>query len=264
MALAYPQEVTQDIIVENDIYNNNLSTINIEADKTPIAVISASEVTPVINTTVHFKSTSYSPDAPPAALTQTWYINGIIVSTALEFNYSFSELGTQNIMLIVEDEHGRKSDAQLGIKVQEKPIQQPIIYADTSQFSGEVPEAVWTPIFSVTATKAAVNASCKMDLSAGVGSSAKSPPLEFLPSSASIRAIVGGSVIYSGTMYPPANAASWQPWLHIATKTFTRTINIGDVMKVEVSWSDTDSIASLYSSCNDCINGDFQIVATPQ
>ena len=35
VALAYPQEVTQNIIVENDIYNNNMSTIIVESDKTP-------------------------------------------------------------------------------------------------------------------------------------------------------------------------------------------------------------------------------------
>ncbi|RLC84144.1 MAG: hypothetical protein DRI37_09390, partial [Chloroflexi bacterium] len=48
IALAYPQEVTQDLIIENENYNDINNTIIIEADKTPVAIISFSNTSPVV------------------------------------------------------------------------------------------------------------------------------------------------------------------------------------------------------------------------
>ena len=137
VALAYPQEVTQDIIVENDIYNNNMSTIIVESDKTPVAKITASHTSCEVGTVVTFSAgASYSPDNPPQDLTYRWIIQGVEVSTAVTFQYTTSIIGANDIILIVEDEDGRYGDDSTTLAVKDKTYISNT-YVDNTQYVGQ-------------------------------------------------------------------------------------------------------------------------------
>ena len=266
VALAYPQEVTQDIIIENDIYNNNLSTIIVESDKTPVAKIVMSSTSITLGESVTISgSTSYSPDTPQGEIVRyEWIINGVNVSNAETFVYTPTEIGQSDILLLIEDDSGRLGDTSTTLRVEEKPAIPAVTYTDTSQYIGNIPESTWTDIFTIIAQESAVNANCILDYSAGFGATWTSSDGKHHPQSAQIRLTINGTVVYSGIVNAPATSYQ-SPWLKVDTAQFTRTINKNDTIKLQVQWTDTNQYASLYSVCsNGCINGELQIVATPQ
>lgn len=132
IALAYPQEVTQDLIVQNDIYNNNLNEITIEADKTPVAKIVMTQTQMVIGDTMTISgSSSYSPDNPPQDLTYKWIINGVQVSTAVQFSFKASQTGIFDLLLIVTDEDERKGSASKTFNVVEAVVVPDLIFSNS-------------------------------------------------------------------------------------------------------------------------------------
>jgi len=121
VALAYPQEVTQDIIIENDIYNNNLSTVIVEADKTPVANITVSSPT-IVGTQITVSGTSSYPIAPATIVSYEWKKNGVSMGTASSFNYTATVSQVDEIQLIITDSDGRKATAINTINVEPAPV----------------------------------------------------------------------------------------------------------------------------------------------
>ena len=122
VSLAYPQEETQDIIIENDIYSNNYNTITLEADKQPQAQISLSTTRPEKGDTVKATSNSYVTDSTAGTtLTLEWYVNGSKQSgTGKSINITAGDYGTETtIMLIVKDSNGRKASETKSFRVKE-------------------------------------------------------------------------------------------------------------------------------------------------
>jgi len=122
VALAYPQEVTQDIVIENDIYNNNLSTIIVESDKSPVVNIITSHTSATVGDTITLATTSYSPDDPPSDLFYQWIINGVQVSTAETYQIVAQAQGSFDVVLLVTDAAGRKGNSQIVIAINALPV----------------------------------------------------------------------------------------------------------------------------------------------
>ena len=263
VALAYPQDVTQDIIIENDIYNNNMSTIIVESDKTPIARIVASHTSCIQGTVVTFNgSNSYSPDTPPESLTYQWYIQGQAVSTASSFTYTANTVGAIDVLLVVTDESGRKGDDSYTLAVQEKTYISNT-YVDNTQYVGQVPEATWYPIFSVTADEATPNAQNALQFSAGFGMAFLAGNV-YAPATVQLRFKVGSTVLFTRS-YTNTQTDYQAPLTITDSYTFSRTINIGDIISIEAYWTDANQYASLSSVCsNGCINGDMQVTSNEQ
>lgn len=261
VALAYPQDVTQDIIIENDIYNNNLSTIIIESDKTPVAKIVASNSSVTVGTVVTFASNSYSPDNPPQDLTYRWLINGQDVSTAEEFTYTPQTIGTYDILLIVTDEDGRKGDDSFTLRATAVPVIDDIFFTAKQLYSASIPESTWTPIFSLTANKSSTPCQVTLNYTGGFSSTWSSNKV-YLPSSAQIRLKINGVIVYSGTLNAPTNTTYQAPWFKIDEATFNNTINQGDNVVMEVYWTDANEYATFGSTTLGSVVGDLQLKYT--
>lgn len=130
IALAYPQEVTQDIIIENDIYNNNLSTVIIEADQTPVANITVSSPT-IVGTQITVSGASSYPISPATITSYEWEKNGVSMGTAVSFNYTPTVSQVDNIQLIITDNNGRKATAVSTINVEPAPVFDDILVSKT-------------------------------------------------------------------------------------------------------------------------------------
>lgn len=144
VALAYPQEVSQYINIENDIYNNNLSTINVEADKTPVAVITLSEGEVSVGTPVTVYGTnSYSID-PATLVSYSWTKNGAIVSTASSWTYTPDTVRKDNITLVITDSEGRKSNTVATVNVIPAPVYEDILVEKGGVSIDNMPERTET------------------------------------------------------------------------------------------------------------------------
>jgi len=135
VALAYPQDVTQDIIIENDIYNNNYNAITIEADQMPTAKITKSVQEPIVNQWVTLSATS-SIAVPPATLVAyEWRIDNVVKSTAPSFGFLPTAITTYGVTLTVTDSDGRKNVVSDSLKAKPKPVYDDIVYDFTSEIS---------------------------------------------------------------------------------------------------------------------------------
>lgn len=255
VGLAYPQEDVQDIIIENDIYNNNMSTINIEANSAPTVSAGANQIV-TVGESVTLYSTAV-PVSPATISAYSWLINGSQVATTANYTYTPSVVGETELTLIVTDSDGRKAYDSVMVTAEAVPIVPPLIYTDTSQLEATTPEATWTPIFQITATQTDIDAVCQLDYTAGFSASWSTSGV-YYPSSASIRLTIGGTVVYTDTIASP-NPDSYSMWLKTATANFTQTITTGDLIKLEVYWTDANSLAGFGSSTADSINGDLQL-----
>jgi len=122
VGLAYPQEVTQDIVIENDIYANNYNSVVIEADKTPTAKITVSNMQPTIGDIIKIDGSSSYGVSPAIINSWRWKKNGVSVSTSPSFTYKVDRVGQDDITLVVTDNGGRKANTQVGIMIKAKPV----------------------------------------------------------------------------------------------------------------------------------------------
>lgn len=262
LALAYPQEVSQEIVIENDIYNNNLSTIIVESDKTPVAKIVATESTLELGESIVLASNSYSPDNPPQDLTQRWIINGVEVSTAVSFSYTPTKTGGHDVLLIVEDEDGRLGDASYTFVVNEK-VYLRNIYTDGDQYQGNATVGAWTNIFSILTDEATPNANNAVQFTASFGQT-WSTSKAYYPATITLRLTVNGSQVWSKSY--TNTQIDYQTALTVVDQfTFNRAIGLGDTIHMDVTWAETgNQYQSVTSVCQFCINGDLQVTATEQ
>lgn len=264
VALAYPQDVTQDIIIPNNIYNNNLDTIIIEADQSPIAKIVQSEsVVTVGQGVVLDATTSYSnatPDATP--LTYQWYIDGVDEGTAENFTYTTTNVGINDILLIVTDTEGRKADTTSTIAVNEFVPEQNI-YQDSSQFSGATTKNGWTDIFYIQADVDTPNASNAVQFTAGFRANHILSTDTWRPSSLNFRIRINDVDQWTGT-WNVSYLGYFYYWLINENATFALPIVSGDIIQLQVNWTDASDFAFVESACSGCVNGDFQMTSTEQ
>lgn len=258
IGLAYPQENVQDLLIQNDIYNNNMSTINIEANSAPTVSAGANQII-TLGESVTLYSTAV-PVSPATISAYSWLINGTEVATTANYTYTPSAVGDTELTLIVTDSDGRKAYDSVVVTTEPVPAVVPVLYTDSSQYSGSITEASWIPIFQVTATETSTSATCDLDYTAGFRASWSTSGV-YYPSSASIRLTIAGTVVYSGTISSP-NPSSYSMWLKTATSSFTHTITNGDVIKLEVYWTDASSLALFESAVGDSVNGEFQLRVT--
>jgi len=135
VALAYPQEVTQDIIIENDNYNNNYNAITIEANQMPTAKITKSVQDPIVGQAVILSATS-SIAVPPATLVSyEWRIDNVLHSTASSFSFTPTAITTYGVTLTVTDSDGRKNVVSDSVRAKAKPVYPDIVYSFTSNIS---------------------------------------------------------------------------------------------------------------------------------
>lgn len=138
VALAYPQEETQDIIIENDIYSNNYNSIVVESDKTPTAKITVSpSKTPQTGKTVTVSGASSYAVSPATITGYSWKKNGQNMGSAPSFSYIAGSEGTSDdIILTITDSDGRKATVSDRVTPQAKPAIPDIIMSKTSQAGG--------------------------------------------------------------------------------------------------------------------------------
>ena len=205
---------------------------------------------------------SYSPDSPPQDLTYRWIIQGQDVSTAVTYQYTTTQLGAIDILLIVEDEDGRYGDDSTNLAVRDKTYISNT-YVDNTQYVGNVPEATWYPIFSVTADKATPNAQNALQFSAGFGMAFLAGNV-YAPATVQLRFVVDGTTLFTRS-YTNTQTDYQAPLTITDSYTFSRTIDIGDIITIEAYWTDANQYASLSSVCsNGCINGDMQVTSNEQ
>lgn len=123
--LAYPQETTQDIVIENDNYNNNLNTIIVEADKTPVAKIDVSNAQPYINETITVSGASSYAISPANIASYKWTKNGVHVSSSLAFSYKNTSVRQDDITLVITDSDGKKANTSSVVNWQKIPSEPP-------------------------------------------------------------------------------------------------------------------------------------------
>lgn len=257
VGLAYPQEDVQDIIIENDIYNNNMSTINIEANSAPTVSAGANQVI-TVGESVTLYSTAI-PVSPATISSYSWLINGSQVATTANYSYTPSVTGETELTIIVVDSDGRKAYDSVLVTAESAPIVQDLIYTDNTQLESIIAESTWTPVLQVTADQTVVNAPCILDYSAGF-TATLTVNQRYKPNTISLRLTINGVSVYTDTMYAPSNLSSRQSWLKVGHSEFTSTVNSGDIIRLEAYWTDTDSLARLDSSAYGAINGELQFI----
>ncbi len=157
VALAYPQEVTQDLIIENENYNNINNNIVIEADKTPTAKISFSNTSPIVGETITITGKESYAVAPAIIELWEWRINGAVVSTAQEFTHAFPDYGEWDVALKITDndhQHPATNATEKRINVREKPVYEDIVTNKTCDTSIQflTPSVFWSNVCSVTSS----------------------------------------------------------------------------------------------------------------
>jgi len=135
LGLAYPQETTQDIIIENDIYNNTQNTIIVEAEKTPTAKIELKTSNPTAKSKVSISFASSYAVSPATIKKYTLSMNGKKVHDSSSKSYSFtpSRAGLYDLTLVVTDSAGKKGDASYTIHVKEASAPLPTYTQSVSQ-----------------------------------------------------------------------------------------------------------------------------------
>lgn len=261
VALAYPQEVTQDIIIENDIYNDNKNIITIEADQVPYASAGSNQ-TVTVNNSITFNGVASAVDPATVASTE-WFKNGALVATSLKYTHTPTSVGNYDLSFVVTDSNGRKAVDTAVMYVEAYEAPPPTVFSDGSQAEYQIPEGVWSEIFKTTSIVNLGSVSCDMNYSAGFGFAklSSSQGGDYSPSSASIRLRVGGTTVYTGTIYPSTITSVWTPALKVDASTFNATINNGTTMTMEVYWTSTNSFKEL-TSAGSAENGALQIEAT--
>jgi len=173
LRLAYPQETTQDIVIENDNYNNNLNTIIVEADKTPVAKIDLSNSQPYIGEIITVSAASSYAISPSAIASYKWTKNGVNISNASYFTYSNADVRQDDITLVITDTDGRKGNTSAVVNWQRIPSEPPsgggggggvppplpnIDFSDTNKGSGRnvTTDSVWMGVGEVISGKSGV------------------------------------------------------------------------------------------------------------
>ena len=264
VALAYPQEVTQDIIIENDIYNDNKNIITIEADQTPTVVLSG-DTTATVGDTVTVTA-SVNIVAPAVEASREWKRNGVTEATSGDtFQYTADSAGIDQIQLFVTDDNGRMGYDAHSVVVAEYIPPGPITFATSDQAVAPINEGVWTPIFVTIADQDAISADCILKFSAGIGTAWSASLSRHGPDSLDFRLMVDGVERYAKTFNTNAPDGSVPNTFIEDTAIGNFTINSGDTIQLEVYWTDTWEYAGAHSVCQaGCINGDLEVVAQPQ
>jgi len=152
VGLAYPQDVTQDIVIQNDMYNNNYSSVTIEADKTPTAKINASNSKPYVGTSITISGSASYAVAPAHIASYRWTKNGAVVSNSSQFSYKTTRVGQDDITLVITDSDGRKNNTSMGIVVAQIPEKPPVTPPDVTPPVIPPKPASWTQTYSQQAS----------------------------------------------------------------------------------------------------------------
>lgn len=268
VGLAYPQENVQDLLIQNDIYNNNMSTINIEANAAPTVSAGANKIITIgSSVTIYSSAIAVS---PATISSYSWVKNSTQVATTANYTFTPTVVGDTELTLIVTDSDGRKAYDSVLVTAQVKPVLPNVVWYDTSQLSANVFESTWTTIFQINASQTITNGACKLDYSAGFWvfrEYMSNDNYVYSPSSFSIRLTVAGVVVYTGTVSASTNTSTQTQAYKVAAANFTRTINNGDAIKLEVYWSSSSTYAQVISACTNCIgvttNGQMQLTINP-
>jgi len=134
VALAYPQEKTQDILIENKNYNDINNNITIEADKAPVAHAGSNQRI-TIGQTVKLIASDYP--IPPATITaREWKLNGVVKATTNVFTYLPSVVRRDDLIYTVTDSTGRKASDSLYVDIQAKPVIPDIVQSEVGKGGG--------------------------------------------------------------------------------------------------------------------------------
>lgn len=152
VGLAYPQENIQDIIIENDIYNNNMSTINIEANSAPTVSAGVNQII-TIGDEVTIYSTAV-PVSPATISSYSWLINGSQVGTTANYTFTPSATGDIELTLIVTDSDGRKAYDSVIVTVEALPVLDDITMSTTFKYDFGLINTSWRRIGALVADEA--------------------------------------------------------------------------------------------------------------
>ena len=160
LALAYSQEVTQDIVIENDIYNNNMSNITIEGDLAPIVSAGGNKAI-VIGQSVDLKGSAVAkqPTPPPAnpvtIASVKWLLDGVTVSTSYDYTFKGTALGSKQLVFMATDSGGRIASDRISVNVKDVP-ELPKPYVVTNSFYLDInsdSEGRWANVIQVEIAK---------------------------------------------------------------------------------------------------------------
>lgn len=225
VALAYPQEVTQDIVIENDIYNNNLSTIIVEAEKNPTAVIAYSPNPVYQNSSVTVKSESFAV-APATIASYRWVKNGTVISTASQFTYTTSTNSSDSIQLTVTDNGGRKNITQKSIPISAKPIYPDVSFSNTWKYNFGLTDNNWREILSKVSS---ISGTGTISISTNVNIwTLKNSYVKY----AEVRILINGVQRAYGKI--AISVDTNQNYIAIASATYLGTMTKSDIITVQV------------------------------
>ena len=275
VGLAYPQEVTQDIVIENDIYANNYNSVVVEADKTPTAKITVSNIQPTIGDSIKVDGSS-SYGVSPATITKwEWRKNGTIVSSAQYFTYVTNRTGQDDITLVVTDNGGRKGNASIGVMIKAKPVVVPppvippsgggggggsspsSVRLTATQRKMAVPKNTNTLIFSTEYNDNM--GSCISNLSFSYSLGVNHNWGKYIPNSYIVTVHVGANVLHNKTYYI-SDSNSYRPLTRsIYVDNIGHHVTKGSPVKVYIRWNSSDSDAGIYSTPNNATAGSLQM-----
>lgn len=256
LGIAYPQEATQDLLIQNDIYNNNKSVITVEADQTPFADAGSNKV--VTDGDIVTLYGSATPVAPATITSVKWIKNGSTVSTTNQYQFTANTVGTQDYIFQITDSNGRQAQDSMQVVTEAYIPPAPILYIQSNQTSASIPESNWFTIFQKTATRTDVNANCILNVVAGFSVAWKATGV-YTPSTLSVRLLIGGATVYTTTFYSP-DPSSYTMWYNtIDNANFTHTVNNGDSIQLQVYWTDAWEYAGAASAWNQSVNGEMQL-----
>jgi len=120
VALAYPQEKTQDILIENNNYNDVHTNVTIEAEKAPVAHAGSNQRV-TIGQAVRVVGSDYP--IPPATIAKReWILNGVVKGNTNIFSYIPARAGRDDLIYRITDSGGRIAQDNLYVDIQEKAV----------------------------------------------------------------------------------------------------------------------------------------------
>ena len=208
IALAYPQENAQDIIIENEIYNDIRNVINIEAEKAPTAQAGANQrVTQGDTVTV----SGFAYAVPPATVASVkWLLGSVVVSTSLTYTFTATDIRSYDLTFIVTDSDGRKASDFVSVDSKAWEAPKPVIFK-AQEIEVYAPKKVWTTFFEVFFDKTVPNATNIISYVAYFGSNRNSDT-GFQPPEAYLRMTLNGVEIYTKTILAPTTNY-WSEWV---------------------------------------------------
>ncbi|UFH59841.1 hypothetical protein [Sulfurovum mangrovi] len=149
-------------------------------------------------------------------------------------------------------------DTTVMVSYVDTTLSEPILLSDDTQAEVDIPEYTWVSIFQVASPGTYVDATFNLDYVAGFRSTLILNE-RYAPSSASVRLRIGDDIVYTKTIYAPSDKSSYQMWYAADSAEFNHTIYTGDIVRLEVYWSDSDSLAMLESAGGDSVNGELTL-----